>query len=159
MPRFTKRGKTLIPPCPAGANRHEPLPEIEFPALKSPRRIVTLRPCHASRHQIRTTDSTMSSVSRCCDWWRCRCWSHSFRSTVMTCSSPTYPATSRCIIGSGHSALMSRMRRFSFSGWCVCFPAFGRGFGLGRICLNFWPHLRERRLWSGIWGSWYSCSR
>jgi len=40
---------------------------------------------------------------------------------------------------------------FVFRNRRVCFPALVAVFGLGYL-FNFWPHLRERRLWSGIWG-------
>ena len=54
-------GKPAIPLCamaPESERGHGLLPKIEFPALKSPRRIVTLRPCHASRRRIRSRGFT-----------------------------------------------------------------------------------------------------
>ena len=40
---------------------------------------------------------------------------------------------------------------FVFGIGAYAFPLLVAVFGLGYL-FNFWPHLRERRLWSGIWG-------
>ena len=40
---------------------------------------------------------------------------------------------------------------FIFGIGAYAFPLLVAVFGLGYL-FNFWPHLRERRLWSGIWG-------
>jgi S-DNA-T family DNA segregation ATPase FtsK/SpoIIIE len=40
---------------------------------------------------------------------------------------------------------------FIFGIGAYAFPFLIAAFGLGYL-FNFWPHLRERRLWSGIWG-------
>jgi len=40
---------------------------------------------------------------------------------------------------------------FVFGIGAYAFPLLVAAFGLGYL-FNFWPHLRERRLWSGLWG-------